>query len=81
MEHVQYFNKMKKSELKQLIQEEIQKVLSENHDDVFNELKKEYFDGSKFDKMIDSKEFKSLPPGLQKKLAIIIRNNIRQNYY
>jgi hypothetical protein len=72
---------MKKSELKQLIQEEIQKVLSENHDDAFNELKKEYFDGSKFDKMIKDERFLALPKDQQKKLAIIIRNNIRQNYY
>jgi len=72
---------MKKSELKQLIQEEIHKVLSENHDEVFFELKKEYFDGSEYDKMIKDERFLTLPRNLQTKLKTIIQNQIRQNYY
>jgi hypothetical protein len=73
---------MKKSELKQLIKEEISKVLNEAQDqELFQKLKDKYFEGDKYDEMVNSKEFKSLPKDLQKKLVTIIRNNIRQNYY
>ena len=45
MELAQYFNKMKKSELKQIIKEEIKKVLAENtpltSEKTYQELRKE----------------------------------------
>jgi hypothetical protein len=72
---------MKKSELRQIIKEEIEKALNKTNDEVFFELKKEYYDGSEYDKMIKDERYLSLPRDLQTKLKTIIQNQIRQNYY
>jgi predicted transcriptional regulator len=85
MELAQYFNKMKKSELKQIIKEEIKKVLAENTpltpEKTYQELRKEYWEGDNLEGLYNDERFKSLPKKMQDKLSLIIFNNMRQNYY
>ena len=67
---------MKLSELKQIIKEEIKKTLNENstHEEIFNTLKDEYFEGKTTKDLVKDKRYQKLPEKMQERIYNIIRN-------
>ena len=67
---------MKASELKQIIKEEIQKILNENstHEKIFNELKDEYFEGKTTKDLVKDKRYQDLPKNMQERIYTFVLN-------
>ena len=67
---------MKLSELKQIIKEEIKKTLNENltHEEIFNTLKDEYFEGKTTKDLVKDKRYQDLPKDMQTRIYTIVLN-------